>query len=133
VSVVANLEECSVVVKQMGDNPSVLEGGLLLAKGETRTLKHGDTIEFLEGMFKHRVCFEPPPKREAPGSPAEAPKPKIAKIFQTNGKATGSWEVIDDGKMLVYTPNDITHSDKVKKNYFHIHIIIILYYLLLFL
>lgn len=115
------MAECSVRVKQMGVNPSVLAGGLLLAKGETRTLRHGDTVEFLEGLFKHRICFEPPP------SPAEAqkleslaePQPKKMKFFEiaSNGGgsagAKGAWETIDQGRMLVFNPHNFKHSSKV--------------------
>jgi len=114
VSLVLNLKECSVVVTQLGDNPSALEGGLLLSQGESRKLQHGDAFEFLEGLFKHRICFEPPPKapREASEAPLEAPKPKLAKLFEKNGSSTGTWETVDQGRMLVYTPHNVIHSTK---------------------
>lgn len=122
VSFTASVQECSVRVTQLGVNPSVLAGGLLLAKGESRTLRHGDTVEFLEGLFRHRVCFEPPPSPPVVVQKKEAaldePQPKKMKFFEltsNGGSATskGSWETIDQGKMLVFSPQNINHSSKV--------------------
>lgn len=119
-SFTASVNEWSVRLTQLGGNPSVLTGGLLLAKGETRTLRHGDTVEFIEGLFKHRVCFEPPPPAEVQKiESSDEPQPKKMKFFElaSNGAGSaagkGAWETIDQGRMLVFNPQNITHSSKV--------------------
>ncbi|XP_065332330.1 uncharacterized protein F21D5.5 [Cloeon dipterum] len=120
VSFTANYKENTVLAKQLGDNPSILEGGIQLFKGETRLLCHEDSIELIEGFFKHRIVFEPPPMKRAAAQGAtpdevDATQPKKARMesLMRNGLSGGKWETVDQGKMLVFSPHGMNHSSKV--------------------
>ncbi|XP_059474148.1 uncharacterized protein F21D5.5 [Neocloeon triangulifer] len=126
VSLLANYAQATVLVKQLGENPCGLESGVCLFKGDSQTLGHGDTLELLEGLHKHRIVFDPPPEKctstdkrkvneelatEEIVSPSKTKKAKLEAFM--DGGLRGDWESVDHGKMLVFTPHNSSHGDKV--------------------
>ena len=141
IQLTADLKTFSVRVEQTGDNTSVL-GDSALGKGEARDAAHGDEFEVLEGLFRHKIIFDPAPpkdaKRAGKGSPpSEGGKRKAGQMEEDTpskgrsdmkrlksleldlipkemSKGDGfAWHKVSGGEVYIMTADDIVHSEKV--------------------
>lgn len=128
VSLKADCEECIVEVKQLGVNPSGLDG-FSLKKDEIYKVKHGSRIEILLNNYFHVIEFDPPPdsldkltssvKRkleEEDTSPRKriSLRPDMDRASNTiTETAKNVWDDIDRGELYVFTSKGVKSSAKI--------------------
>ncbi|XP_067833036.1 bifunctional polynucleotide phosphatase/kinase, partial [Heptranchias perlo] len=89
VELVADYEKKAVCVKQLGMNPSSI-GDRGLEPGAEATLKEGETLYVVNGLYPHAVRFGHPPAREPVGSTSAAkPRGQIADFSAPSERAEG--------------------------------------------
>lgn len=117
-----------VRIKQMGPNTTGVNG-LALKKCETQVLRHGDRLEILLGQYVYRIEFEPPPSVDKIRTEGDGKKRKLDGASRLNKKVCGEssnmdvdepsseskWEIIDNGKLLIYTAKHVVAQPKVKR------------------
>ncbi|XP_063245119.1 uncharacterized protein F21D5.5 isoform X2 [Bacillus rossius redtenbacheri] len=135
VSLTADKDKSEVLVKQVGQNGSGING-LLMRKGEAYTLQHGDRLEVLLGQYIHTVEFDPAPpdskahrgagvkrslgengaaKRKCDSPPATTiPTPSENCIDEKNKPCPEDrWENIDNGNLLIFTSKGVEGRSKI--------------------
>lgn len=127
VSLKANYDECVVEVKQLGINPSGLDG-FALKQNCTYKVEHESRVEVLLNNYIHIVEFVPPPdnftkknnKRKSENDDFSHIKKKcINSLMDTdiniNVKEAmeDSWEAIDGGELYIYTSKGVKSSAKI--------------------
>ncbi|KAJ8731381.1 hypothetical protein PYW07_004545 [Mythimna separata] len=128
ISLKANCEECVVEVKQLGVNPSGLDGFALKRNLEYK-VEHGSRIEILLNNYIHIIEFDPPPEdnpektsdKKKTGNKrkledGESPrKRKSLKTDNPNIKEAMEdlWEDIDKGELYVFTSKGVQASHKI--------------------
>ncbi|KAK6623979.1 hypothetical protein RUM44_010836 [Polyplax serrata] len=129
----ANYDKKNVAITQIGRNACGLNG-MALKKDSTVTVKHGDRIEILLGQYIHVIEFEPPPDTTGNLKKTRKSVSSSASDSQTSNKSAkhvleveddkstakrsrldikSDWESVDDGKLLVYTPENVKPSCKI--------------------
>lgn len=126
VSLKADCEECHVELKQLGPNPSGLDG-FAIKKDNLYKVEHGSRIEVLFNSYVHVLEFEPPPaghdtprlsiKRKLEGEDT----PRKQKIFKTDIEETEKmseaaqdiWEEVDFGELYIFTAKGVKSSKKI--------------------
>ncbi|XP_047503777.1 uncharacterized protein F21D5.5 [Pieris napi] len=121
-SLTADCEECFVEIKQLGINPSGLDG-FALRKDVTYKITHGSKIEILLNQFFHIIEFEPPPDGYDP--PRTSLKRKLSDTSESNIKliktdtmdvqecSESKWEDIDKGEVYIYTAKGVKSSKNI--------------------
>ncbi|XP_064296303.1 LOW QUALITY PROTEIN: bifunctional polynucleotide phosphatase/kinase, partial [Phalacrocorax carbo] len=105
VEIVANYAEGTALVIQRGVNPTSV-GGATLGRGGRATLRPGQTLCLVNGLYPHELHFEGsprPPKR--PSSPPTSPPPLRGgppKSLPPPGGGGGAWD--HHGSLLIFTP-----------------------------
>lgn len=70
-------------------------------------LRSGDVLEILLGKHFYEIAFETDVTEDQKSdSVSAAPVTAVKDI-------NGVWESVDDGKLLIFTPNDVKSSNKV--------------------
>ncbi|XP_068633351.1 uncharacterized protein F21D5.5 [Battus philenor] len=123
ISLKANCDNCVVEVKQIGVNPSGLDG-FLLKQNCVYKVGHESRIEILLNNYVHVIEFEPPPKDFTP----KGNKRKIEYDENSRKKRRCSnlddnlnvketmedlWESIDLGELYIYTSKGVKSSSKI--------------------
>ncbi|KAJ0176659.1 hypothetical protein K1T71_007838 [Dendrolimus kikuchii] len=128
-SLKANCEECNVEIKQLGVNPSGLDGFSLI-KNKVYTVGHGSRIEVLLNHYIHIIEFDPPPeddntsksslKRKLEDEDVSPIKRKNLKIDIkdlappcVNEAMDSIWEEVDKGELYIYTSKGVKSSFKI--------------------
>ncbi|XP_075977877.1 polynucleotide kinase 3'-phosphatase [Anticarsia gemmatalis] len=128
-SLKANCEECLVEVKQLGINPSGLDGFALTRNGVYK-VEHGSRIEVLLNNYIHVIEFDPPPegsKEQKPNNKrkleedSESPKKRKSLKVDLDIEASKNikaamedlWEDIDKGELYVFTSKGVKSSSKI--------------------
>lgn len=133
VSFTADCENCLVEVKQLGLNPSGLNG-FALKKDCPLKVKHGGRIEILLNQYFHVLEFDPPPEDSEQQTGKRKQKDEVSAIRNKNPKLTidsedsssitessvqmlmsdtSSWEEIDGGELYVFTSKGTKSSKKI--------------------
>lgn len=128
VSLKANCEECNVEIKQLGVNPSGLEGFSLI-KDKVYTVGHGSKIEVLLNHYIHVIEFDPPPedsnttkvnlKRKLKDDEVVIIKKKSLKVDNDLSSPDikeamdNVWEEVDKGELYIYTSKGVKASSKI--------------------
>lgn len=112
---------------------------MALKKDSPVTAKHGDRVEILLGQFIHVIEFEPPPfhsnaenlekekedlqskSSSGPEDKIESDKSDVEEVPDVEEPSTkksrldikGHWESLDDGKLLVFTPDGLKSSELI--------------------
>lgn len=129
VSLNADYEECLVEVKQLGVNPSGLDG-FALKKNGVYKVGHDHRIELLLNQYIHVIEFDPPPEGYEKPKPSHKRKldedetsdrkmkalktefgREMASVAKENMKNT--WEDVDKGELYVFTSKGVTSSHKI--------------------
>lgn len=122
----ADCEECEVELKQIGVNPSGLDG-FVLKKDSTYKVGHGSRIEILFNSHIHILEFDPPPegyeqprlsvkrKLEEEESPRNHKiiKTEVEKIERMSDTTESTWDNIDSGELYVFTAKGVKSSKNV--------------------
>lgn len=128
-SLKADYKECKVEIKQLGINPSGLDGFALL-KNKVYHVGHGSTIEVLLNKYIHIIEFDPSPDHLEPkvGSKRKLEhcddiqhkERKISKTEQINTTLLNVkeamdniWEEIDRGELYIFTSKGVKSSAKI--------------------
>ncbi|XP_047030286.1 uncharacterized protein F21D5.5 [Helicoverpa zea] len=128
-SLKADCEECIVEVKQLGVNPSGLDGFALTRHLEYK-VEHGSRIEVLLNSYIHVIEFDPPPdncEKQKPGakrkleedeeSPRKRKSFKLDPVLEVSKKIKSAmesiWEEIDRGELYVFTSKGVKSSHKI--------------------
>ncbi|XP_061716066.1 uncharacterized protein F21D5.5 isoform X1 [Cydia pomonella] len=139
----ADCDECVVEVKQLGINPSGLDG-FAMKKDATYKLGHGTKIEILLNFYAHVIEFDPPPegsdtpkvntKRKLEEEEESPRKRKTLKVEEEELSDTSNstnkfqktmmnqdipetaenvWEEIDKGELYIFTSKGVKSSSKI--------------------
>ncbi|XP_038209815.1 uncharacterized protein F21D5.5 isoform X2 [Zerene cesonia] len=122
-SLTADCDQCLVEVKQIGINPSGLDG-FALKKDGVYKIKHGSKLEILLNQYIHVIEFDPPPddyekpklgiKRKSSETPDHKRKLIKTEIDMDVKECTESyWEDIDKGEVYIYTAKGVKSSRKI--------------------
>lgn len=82
--------------------------GFALKKDQTYFLQTGDILEILLGKYFYEIVFE----MNSDGN-HQTDKLSVAPPVTAAKNENGVWESVDDGKMLIFTPNNVKASNKV--------------------
>lgn len=111
VEIVANYAEGTALVIQRGVNPTSV-GGEMLGRGGRATLRPGQTLCLVNGLYPHKLHFEGssrPPKR--PPSPPTSPPPLRGGPPKSLTPPRGVWDQHDS--LLVFTPPNLLPSSQI--------------------
>ncbi|KAG6443729.1 uncharacterized protein F21D5.5 isoform X2 [Manduca sexta] len=127
-SLKANCKECFVEIKQLGVNPSGLDG-FALKKDLVYKVKHGSRIEVLLNHHTHIVEFDPPPGDHINTEPQITAKRKLEEDDYANQKRKSLkvdmqelssqpamedvWDDVDKDELYVFTPKGVKASSKI--------------------
>ncbi|KAM9585534.1 LOW QUALITY PROTEIN: bifunctional polynucleotide phosphatase/kinase [Morphnus guianensis] len=109
VEIVANYAEGTALVTQRGVNPTC--GGATLGRGGRATLRPGQTLCLVNGLYPYELHFEGsprPPKR--PPSPPTSP-PLRGGPPKSLTPPRGAWD--RHGSLLVFTPPGVLPSSQI--------------------
>ncbi|CAH0398377.1 unnamed protein product [Chilo suppressalis] len=125
---IADCEECSVEITQLGINPSGLDG-FALKRNLPYRVGHGSKLEVLFNHYIHLIEFIPPPegcettkncnKRKLDTDDISKQNKKLkAEMEHTDNiqcKETDEaiWEEIDNGELYIFTPKGVRSSNKI--------------------
>ncbi|CAG7733061.1 unnamed protein product [Allacma fusca] len=131
--IIPNFESRVAIVKQLGPNDSSVNGAVIGQGGYT-VAKDGDVIEILSDTdeFNYRLVYEEKSGEKINSVSSQAsynqddtnPKPvKIPKMFMSrtarlaefkkdNLLPRGTWESVENGKVIVYASTDTLHEAK---------------------
>ncbi|CAG4982972.1 unnamed protein product [Parnassius apollo] len=128
ISLKANCDDCIVEVKQLGINPSGLDG-FALKRNCTYKVGHESRIEVLLNNYVHIVEFEPPPedctpiknrKRKIEDEDTSFKKKKCNKtLVHTNENLNlkeameDFWEGVDGTELYIFTSKGVKSSKKI--------------------
>ncbi|KAM6389884.1 LOW QUALITY PROTEIN: bifunctional polynucleotide phosphatase/kinase [Rhynochetos jubatus] len=114
VEIVANYAEGTALVIQRGVNPTSV-GGSTLGRGGHATLRPGQTLCLVNGLYPHQLHFEGTPRPlKRPSSPPTSPPPLRGgplKSLTPPSPQGGVWDQL--GPLLIFTPPGILPSSKV--------------------
>lgn len=82
--------------------------GFALKKDQDYLLQIGDVLEILLGKHFYEIVFETDSTSDRK-SDAGSTAPPVT----TEKDINGVWESVDDGKLLIFTPNNVKASNKV--------------------
>ncbi|XP_013186907.1 uncharacterized protein F21D5.5 [Amyelois transitella] len=123
----ADCENCSVEIKQLGVNPSGLDG-FALKRNESYTVGHGSRLEVLLNNYVHIIEFDPPPedyienkvcrKRKLEPDYSNMQSSKQMKTdtnshFSSSEAHRDMWEEIDKGELYIFTSKGVKSSNKI--------------------
>lgn len=86
--------------------------GFALKKDQVYELQPGDVLEILLGKYFYEIIFET--DIIAKQSDIVLIKTPVTSVVDTN--FNGEWESVDKGNLLVFTPNGVKASSKVKNH-----------------
>lgn len=89
--------------------------GFALTKDRTYDLQTDDILEILLGKYLYEIEFEP--DATSGTSPQRTASEIVAPPVTTAKGTNGVWKSVDDGKMLIFTPDNVKASSKVKIEY----------------
>ncbi|VVC89329.1 unnamed protein product, partial [Leptidea sinapis] len=120
----ADCDQCLLEVKQIGINPSGLDGYALKKDGLYK-IKHGSKIEILLNQYFHLVEFDPPPDDyEVPNQGNKRKKDTISperqnKLIKIDNKNSvlvsmeDKWEDFENREVYVFTSKGVKSSSKI--------------------
>ncbi|XP_013145078.1 PREDICTED: uncharacterized protein F21D5.5 [Papilio polytes] len=126
-SLKANCDDCIVEVKQIGINPSGLDG-FSLKQNCLYKVGHESRIEILLNNHIHLIEFQPPPdnfspikrnKRKIEDEEITVKKKKCSKtpdkesVLSIKEAMEDTWESVDEGELYIYTAKGVKSSKKI--------------------
>ncbi|XP_053609861.1 uncharacterized protein F21D5.5 [Plodia interpunctella] len=116
----ADCSNCLVEIKQLGVNPSGLDG-FALKRNESYRVGHGSRLEILLNNYIHIIEFDPPPEDYV-----ETKVPRKRKLEQEDSTQSNkqlkvdlreamddSWDEIDKGELYIFTSKGLKSSTKI--------------------
>lgn len=122
ISLKANYDNYTVEVKQVGVNPSGIDGFAMI-KDKLYTVQNGSRIEILFNKYYYTVKFhpssdagvEPNNKRKSDEALVlgDAKIMKMDENYEDKGAEEDSWDNVHKGELYVYTSKGVKASEKV--------------------
>lgn len=81
-----------------------------MKKDQMYVLQPNDVLEVLLGKYFYEIVFETDP---ATSNQRSDKVPSVSPKIATVKNANGTWESVGDGKLLIFTPNNVRASNKV--------------------